>query len=174
MMKQICMLSWYFPPPRDLVTNLALPPTAWNDNFDFPGLETWDRDARRDSQHRFHLNHDIYHPGTSCSVCSTMWTMRTRYFDGCNYHYYHYFYKVAFRGMQALNTSGILELMENLGSSGECQVHFGPFQRYKWSNLYIFTSARFTLVKDINLLVVSILTSGSFVESTSKLLQDKR
>ena len=56
--------------------------------------------------------------------------------------------------MQALNTSGILELMENLGSSGECQVHFGPFQRYKWSNLYIFISARFTLVKDINILVV--------------------
>ena len=76
--------------------------------------------------------------------------------------------------MQALNTSGILELMKNLGSSGECQVHFGPFQRYKWSNLYIFISASFTLIKDKNLLVVSILTSGSFVESTSKLLQDKR
>ena len=163
MMKQLqCMLSWYFP-PRDMVTNLALPPTAWNDNFDFPGLETWNRDARRDSQHRFHLNHDIYHPGTSCSVCSTMWTMRTRYFDGCNYHYYHYFYKVAFRGMQALNTSGILELMENLGSSGECQVHFGPFQRYKWSNLYIFISARsykchdapgqfYTIVKTLTIL----------------------
>ena len=35
-------------------------------------------------------------------------------------------HKVAFRGMQALNTSGLLELMESIGATGECQVkdHF--------------------------------------------------
>ena len=60
--------------------------------------------------------------------------------------------------MQALNTSGILELMENLGAAGECQVPFG--QRYKYFGCFQF--------QNIN------LTSGSFVESTSKLLQDKR
>ena len=31
-------------------------------------------------------------------------------------------HKVAFRGMQALNTSGLLELMESIGATGECQV----------------------------------------------------
>ena len=31
-------------------------------------------------------------------------------------------HKVAFRGMQALNTSGLLELMENVGAVGECEV----------------------------------------------------
>ena len=34
----------------DLVTNLALPPTAWQDNFDFPGLATWTTEARQHVQ----------------------------------------------------------------------------------------------------------------------------
>ena len=131
----------------------------------------WNLEQRCQARFPKQIYHNLYLSGTSCSVCSTMWTMRTRwYFEGCNYHFdycYHYFYKVAFRGMQALNTSGILELMENLGAAGECQVPFGQI----WDTNI---KARFPLVKDINLLVVSILTSGSFVESTSKLLQNKR
>ena len=43
-------------------------------------------------------------------------------------------HKVAFRGMQALNTSGLLELMENVGAAGECKVEtFSP--SFKTQNL---------------------------------------
>ena len=81
------------------MTNLALPPSAWQDNFHFPGLETWNTDARWDFQHfvkfpkMIHVESNLipkqirwnvngfqkFLTGMSCSVSSTMWTTHTRW-----------------------------------------------------------------------------------------------
>ena len=103
---RLVVLSNYFL-PSDLVTNLALPPNAWQDNFDFPGLATWTTEARQHIQFFTRLLRKI------------------RYFRDELFSLFNYVndaHKVAFRGMQALNTSGLLELMESLGATGECQV----------------------------------------------------
>ena len=54
-----------------------------------------------------------------------IWYFRDELFSLFNY--VNDAHKVAFRGMQALNTSGLLELMESLGATGECQVGIFTF-----------------------------------------------
>ena len=101
------------------MTNLALPPTAWQDNFDFPGLATWTTEARQHVQ--------LFH-----SLLTKIRYFRDELFSLFNY--VNDAHKVAFRGMQALNTSGLLELMENVGATGECKVEtFSP--SFKTQNL---------------------------------------
>ena len=108
---RLVVLSNYFL-SSDLVINLALPPTAWQDNFDFPGLATWTTEARQHIQ--------LFH-----SLVRKSWYFRDELFGLFNY--VNDAHKVAFRGMQALNTSGLLELMESLGAMGECQVGIFTF-----------------------------------------------